>query len=181
MMSRIDRVQEEIRHQVSLIIQRELNDPRIGFVTITRVKVSPELKESRVYFTTIEQDESFDNTVNGLSRAAGFIRKLLGERIRMKFTPHLSFVYDDQRVRNDRIDEIIEKIDKKKLIMVDVVKKVIANSTIVSPQCRIDVVEDPDDNKILECAVSANADYIISGDEQNLYFHYLMIQLNHLL
>ena len=113
-MSRIDRVQEEMRHQVSLIVQRELRDPRIGFVTITRVEVTPDLKSARVYFTTIEEEKSFEDTVRGLRKAAGFVRKLLGERMRIKFIPEISFVYDESQTSTDRIDEIIEKIHKEK-------------------------------------------------------------------
>lgn len=113
-MSRLKKVQEELRHQISLIVQQELKDPRIGFVTITRVEVTPDLKAAKVYFTTIGPKESFEDTVNGLNSSTGFVRKLIGERIRIKFTPQINFIYDDSPKRQDRIDEIIDKIHKQK-------------------------------------------------------------------
>lgn len=113
-MSRLEKVQEELRHQISLIVQQELKDPRIGFVTITRVEVTPDLKTAKVYFTRLGPKESFEDTVNGLNRSAGFVRKLIGERMRIKFTPQINFIYDDSLKRQDRIDEIIDKIHKQK-------------------------------------------------------------------
>ncbi|NQT94914.1 MAG: 30S ribosome-binding factor RbfA [Candidatus Omnitrophica bacterium] len=112
-MSRIDRVNEEMRHRISEIIQKDLSDPEIGFVTITRVETTPDLKIAHVYFTTIEEGESFDKTVDGLNRSAGFIRKALGRRIRMKSTPEIQFIYDDVDKEKNRIDEIIEAIHKE--------------------------------------------------------------------
>lgn len=112
-MSRLEKVQKELQHQISLIVQQELKDPRIGFVTITGVEITPDLKTAKVYFTRLGPKESFEDTVNGLNSSAGFIRKLIGERIRMKFTPQINFIYDDLLKRQDRIDEIIDKIHKE--------------------------------------------------------------------
>ena len=98
---------------MSLIIQRDLNDPKIGFVTITRTEVSPDLKNATVYFTTIEKDKSFEDTVDGLNRSAGFVRKLIGDRMRIKYTPKIVFAYDQAQDSSNRIDEIIEMIHKK--------------------------------------------------------------------
>lgn len=113
-MSRVEKVQKELRYQVSLIVQQELKDPRIGFVTITRVEITPDLKEAKIYFTTMDVKESLDDTVNGLNRSAGFVRKLVGERMRMKFTPQINFIYDDSLKRQGIIDEIIDKIHREK-------------------------------------------------------------------
>lgn len=112
-MSRIDRVQEELRHHVSQIVQQELNDPRIGLVTITRVEVNPDLREARVFFTTIDPEESLEAAVERLNASRGFVRKLIGERIRMKFTPQINFIYDDSLEKQGRIDDIIEKIHEE--------------------------------------------------------------------
>jgi len=113
-MSRMDKINEEIRHQVSLILQRDINDPRIGFVTITRADVSPDLKSAKIYFTTIEKDKSFDDTVRGLERSTGFIRKLIAQRVRMKFAPEIRFIYDEAEKKNNRIEEILDIIHKEK-------------------------------------------------------------------
>jgi ribosome-binding factor A len=112
-MSRIERVEEEIRQQVSMIIQRDLHDPRIGFVTVIRVQASPDLKTANVYFTTIEKNKSFEDTVAALEQASGYVRRLIGERIKIKFTPKINFVYDDTQAEQNRIDELLDRIHKE--------------------------------------------------------------------
>ena len=113
-MSRLERFNEEMRHQVSLIVEQELSDPRIGFVTITRVEMTPDLMQARVYFTTLKTEKALADTIGGLNSATGFIRKLIGERIKTRFTPEIMFIYDDSQKKRDRIDEIIDKIHKEK-------------------------------------------------------------------
>ena len=118
-MARVDRVQEELRHQVSLIMQRELNDSRIGLITITRVDASPDLKNAKIYFTAIKneksEEETFrEDTAKALNSSRGFVRRLLAKRIRMKFIPDISFLYDYSDTKDDNIDKIIEKIHKEK-------------------------------------------------------------------
>ncbi|MFH1868510.1 MAG: 30S ribosome-binding factor RbfA [Candidatus Omnitrophota bacterium] len=113
-MSRIDRVKEELRHQVSMIVGQELHDTRIGFVTITRVEVTPDLKDAKIYFTTMNTGEAFDDTQGCLDRSAKYVRKLIGERMRIKFTPMIRFIYDEPQKISKKIDEIIDKIHKEK-------------------------------------------------------------------
>ena len=113
-MSRIDKVKEELRHQVSLIVQQELHDPRIGFVTITRAEVTPDLKDATIYFTVMETEKPVEETVKALDKAAGYVRKLIGQRVRIKFTPQIRFAHDDSEKSNERIDEIIDRIHKEK-------------------------------------------------------------------
>jgi len=113
-MSRVEKVQEEIRQQVSLIVLKDLNDPTIGFITITRVKITADLRDAKIYFTTMADEESLEYAVNGLKRAVGFIRKLIGERMRMKFVPEIKFIYDESEKKSNRIDEIIEIIHREK-------------------------------------------------------------------
>lgn len=112
-MSRVEKIQEELQHQISKIVHQELNDPRIGFVTITRVEVTPDLREARVFFTMMGTEESLNASVKGLNRSSGFVRRLIAQRIRMKFTPQINFIYDDSLKRQVRIDNIIEKIHKE--------------------------------------------------------------------
>jgi len=108
----MDKVNEEVRHHVSLIVQRDLDDPKIGFVTITRVEVSSDLRVAHIYFTTLAEDESFDDTLEGLNKSAGVVRNLLGRRIRMKFTPEIRFINDNSEKESSRIDQIIEKLHR---------------------------------------------------------------------
>lgn len=112
-MSRIDRVKEEMRHQVGLIVQQELHDPRIGFVTITKVEVTPALKDATIYFTVMETEKPIEDTIRALDKAAGHVRKLIGQRVRMKFTPQIRFMYDDSGKRH-KIDDIIDRIHKER-------------------------------------------------------------------
>lgn len=113
-MSRIERIEEELRQQISLIVQQELRDPRIGFVTITSVEITRDLRDAKIYFTVMEAEKSLDYTRKGLDKAAGYVRKLIGQRMRIKFTPRISFVYDDSLARRGRIDDIIDRIHKER-------------------------------------------------------------------
>ena len=113
-MGRIDRVRQELRHQISLIVQQELNDPRIGFVTITNVTVTADLQHARVFFSILGDESSAEAAKEGLNSAAGFVRRLIGQRMRMKFTPHIEFVYDEQNSPQSPIEDIIDKIHKEK-------------------------------------------------------------------
>ena len=112
-MSRIDKIQEELRQQVSMIVQQELRDPRIGFVTITEVELTADLKEAKIYFTIMDTGRSTEGTVRALKNSAAYVRRLIGQRIKIKFTPEIKFVYDDSQIRQSRIDEIIDKIHKE--------------------------------------------------------------------
>lgn len=112
-MSRIDKVQEELRHHVSQIIQKELNDPRIGFVTIMHIEVSPDLRYAKVFFSVLNKEASLANTIKGLGKAAGFIRKRIGESMRIRYTPKLRFIYDDSGEQQRRIEDIINNIHQE--------------------------------------------------------------------
>jgi len=112
-MSRIDKVNEEIRHHVSTIVQRELDDPTIGFITITHVEVSPDLKVAHVYYTTLAEDELLESTVSGLERSSSLIRNILGKKIRMKFTPEIRFMNENMLNQKNRIDEILDRLHRE--------------------------------------------------------------------
>lgn len=94
-MSRVDKINEELRHHISIIIQQELNDPAIGFVTVTSVLTSPDLRHSKIYFTCMGDEKKRKETEEALTRASGYIKKLLGKLIRIKFMPEIKFIYDD--------------------------------------------------------------------------------------
>ena len=112
-MSRMDKVQEEMRQRVSTIIQQRLQDPRIGFVTVVRVEVTADLRIAKVYFTALNEGDSLKGTIDGLNKSAGFVRRCIGESMRMKFTPEIRFIYDETKDGPNRIDEIIEKIHQE--------------------------------------------------------------------
>jgi ribosome-binding factor A len=112
-MLRIERLQEELRHAVSSIVH-QLRDSRIGFITITRVSVTPDLKVATIYFTSLNSQADLKETLKGLDSAKGFVRRLVAEKVRMKFVPQIRFMYDDSQLKYDKITEIIDRIHKEK-------------------------------------------------------------------
>jgi len=92
------------------LIQRELKDPRVGFVTVTEVRMSPDLKHARVYVSVFEGgEEGKQESVAALQRAEGFLRRSLGRRLRLRYVPHLRFVVDDTLDHSARIEELLEE------------------------------------------------------------------------
>ena len=105
--SRPDRVGEEIRQELAQLLAREVQDPGIGFVTLTRVKVSPDLQLARVYYTLIGDDKARAETDKALTRATPFLRRQIGARIRLRRVPELRFEFDRSVENQDRIEKIL--------------------------------------------------------------------------
>lgn len=108
--SRPDRVAEAIRDELSQLLAREVHDPGVGFITLTRVKVSPDLQIARVYYTTMGDEKAQRETAKALKRAAPFLRRQLGQRIRLRRVPEVEFFYDDSIAQGDRIEQILQKL-----------------------------------------------------------------------
>jgi ribosome-binding factor A len=106
---RPERLAEQIKEEVSLIISGEVEDPRVGFVTVTDVKMSPDLRHAKVYVSVIGTDDEVKGSLAALKHANGFIRHQLGVVIRMRHTPELHFAYDDAEVRAARIEELLSQ------------------------------------------------------------------------
>ncbi|MDD5424351.1 MAG: 30S ribosome-binding factor RbfA [Candidatus Omnitrophica bacterium] len=111
---RPERVASEMREYISMIIAENIKDPRIGFVTVTRVEVTPDLRNAKVYFSSLGGAKEKEYAAKGLNSATGFIRKMLGERLRMKFTPELLFRLDESTEYSLHLNEIFDKIHKEK-------------------------------------------------------------------
>lgn len=107
--ARTERVGEEFREILAEEVQK-LKDPRVGFVTITSVLVSPDLKHARVFYTSFGDERSRSSTRAALRSAITHLRYELGRQVRLKFTPELEFVEDDSFERGERIDRIIERL-----------------------------------------------------------------------
>jgi ribosome-binding factor A len=107
--SRTTRIGDEIKRVLGMLIEREVKDPRIGFVTVTGVKVSRDLSLAAVYVTVGDAD-NLDETMAGLSAAAGFLRKRVGESIRLRNTPELRFIYDKSLDRGFQMDALLKRI-----------------------------------------------------------------------
>ena len=112
--SRPNRVAEQIRSELALLLAREVHDPGIGFVTLTRVQISPDLQLARVYYTTLgptgDDAAARKNTSRALERAAPFLRRQIGSRLRLKRVPELKFHYDESIAGQDRIEQLLHEI-----------------------------------------------------------------------
>jgi ribosome-binding factor A len=106
---RPERLAEQIKEEVSLIISGEVEDPRVGFVTVTDVKMSPDLRHAKVYVSVIGTDDEVKGSLAALKHANGFIRYQLGAVLRMRHTPELHFAHDDAEVRAARIEELLSQ------------------------------------------------------------------------
>src|SRR5690242_14535043 len=106
MVKRSDKVAEAIHKLVSELLIKGLKDPRIGFVTITGVKVTADLRIATVYFTVIGTDQEKKATEAGLNSAKGFIKKEIGQAIKMRFTPDVLFKYDTSVEYGHHIESI---------------------------------------------------------------------------
>lgn len=111
---RPEKIANEMREYISTIIHEELKDPRIGFVTITRIEVTADIRNAKVFFSVLGDKEEKERATEGLNSAVGFIRKLLGTRMRTKFTPELIFKLDESTEYRLHLNEIFDKINKEK-------------------------------------------------------------------
>jgi ribosome-binding factor A len=105
--SRPERVGEEIRKELAQLLSREVHDPGIGLVTLTRVKVSPDLQLARVYYTLMGDEKALEETDKALTRATPFLRRMIGARIRLRRVPELRFEFDRSVENQDRIERIL--------------------------------------------------------------------------
>lgn len=110
--SRPDRVAEQIRHEMGALLMRELRDPGIGFITITRVKVSPDLQVARIYYTSMADEKGRAATKAALTRALPFLRRQIGQRIQLRRVPELVFHFDEGIAHQARVEEILIDIQK---------------------------------------------------------------------
>ena len=112
-MSRQERVAEAIKKEVSLIIHDELNDPRLGFVTITGAEVSQDLRHAKITFSVLGKDEEHKKTQAALDSALGFIRRLLAQRVKLMFAPEIIFREDRSTEYSVRIEEVLNEIKEQ--------------------------------------------------------------------
>jgi ribosome-binding factor A len=108
--SRPERVADQIRGELASLLTRDVHDPGIGFVTLTRVRVTPDLQQAHVYYTALGDEKSRRNTELALARATGFLRRQIGARLRLKRTPELTFHYDESIAGQDRIEQLLSEI-----------------------------------------------------------------------
>ncbi len=109
-MGRIERINQAVKREISILIHTEIKDPRLEFVTINNVEVSRDLQHARVYFTVLGDEKQALRAQEGLNSAKGFLRKLLGKRVRMRYTPEIDFIFDKSLEYSERIEDALKEI-----------------------------------------------------------------------
>lgn len=107
---RTDRLNEVIKKEIWELILREIKDPRIGFITLTRVVLSEDLRQAKVYVSIYGKEEEKKETCNGLKSASGFIRGELGKRLNLRYTPKIDFILDSSIEYGSHISQILDRL-----------------------------------------------------------------------
>ncbi len=107
---RADRVAEAIQEEVADLIRMRIKDPRVGFVTITGVEVTPDLRHARIFYSLVGDAAAREATQRGLESAAGFIQGELGRRLRLRFAPVVEFRFDPSLERGARIEQLLKDL-----------------------------------------------------------------------
>ena len=110
---RIERVAEQIREEASQILATEVADPGVGLVTVTRVKVTPDLSLARIYWTTMGDTPERKKTQKALARAAAYVRHLLSTRMTLRRSPEVVFIFDQSVAAQDRVEQILQELKQQ--------------------------------------------------------------------
>ncbi len=110
-MSRVDKVASAIKEEIGSIIHDELHDPRLGFITVVRVEVTKDLQIAKIYFSVLGTEKQKEDAQTGIESARGFIRRLVGDRLKLRYTPELIFKLDESV---EYSIDIFAKIDRIK-------------------------------------------------------------------
>ena len=108
------RVQEAMRQEISKIVQGEMKDPRIGFITITKVDLTKDLRYARVYFSILGEDKDKKLALRGLNNAKGYIKGLVADRIKLRYMPEIAFAIDESLEHTKHIYDILDHIKKER-------------------------------------------------------------------
>ena len=109
---RPERLGHEIRVILAELITRQVKDPRIGFATVTRVEMTPDLHHARVYVSVLGSPEEQESSIEGLSSAAGFLRREIGHRLNLRRAPELAFILDHGAEAVERIEMLLQQFHK---------------------------------------------------------------------
>src|SRR4051794_31055932 len=107
MSDRMRRVNEAMREVLSDALTQDLKDPRVGFVTVTDVKTSPDLRHARVYVSVLGDEAAVEGSLEGLQSAHGFLQARVASELRLKNTPTLEFIHDDTAARAARVEKLL--------------------------------------------------------------------------
>lgn len=107
---RANRVAEQMKKELGDIITRKIKDPRVGFVTVTAVEVTGDLQQATVYISTLGGDKEREETFRALEKATGFIRTEIGQRIRLRRTPEITFEFDTSVEYGNKIESLLRSL-----------------------------------------------------------------------
>ena len=107
---RADRVAEAVRELIAELLMRDIKDPRIGMVTLTAVELSDDLRHGRIFFTCVGDAAARERSLTGLRSAAGFMRTQVGRRLRLRYAPELTFVFDSAPEAADRLASLLKSV-----------------------------------------------------------------------
>ncbi|MFP4472809.1 MAG: 30S ribosome-binding factor RbfA [Candidatus Omnitrophota bacterium] len=111
-MGRMERINQLIKIEIGNIIQKDLADPRLQFVSVTKVRVTPDLQEARVGFSVLGGRERVAEAEAVLQRVAGIVRRLISQRVTLRHTPRVEFVYDPSIEYSSRVEEVLDDIQR---------------------------------------------------------------------
>jgi ribosome-binding factor A len=111
--SRPERVGEQIRVELAMLLAREVKDPGIGFATLTTVRVTADLQLARVYYTVLGDDKARRDTARALDRATPFLRRQVASRLRLRRAPELAFHYDETVAKQERVEQLLREIHQQ--------------------------------------------------------------------
>jgi ribosome-binding factor A len=112
---RISRVGEQVKKELSQILQREIKDPRIGFVTVTGVEMSGDLQIAKVYVSVLGSPEQKQQTLSALEKAKGYIRSEIGRRIQLRHVPEIVFTMDESLEHSEHINRLLKEVKGQEL------------------------------------------------------------------
>lgn len=111
--NRTGRVGEQIKKELSVLIQTEMKDPRIGFITVTGVDVTNDLSQAKIYLSVLGDEEQKTNSLKGLEKAKGFLRSELGKRVMLRHTPELIFKFDESISYGSHIEKLLGDLSQE--------------------------------------------------------------------
>ncbi|MGB2600876.1 MAG: 30S ribosome-binding factor RbfA [Candidatus Omnitrophota bacterium] len=109
----MDRLQKMVEREISVILQEDIEDPRVSHVTITRVEMTRDLRLAKVFYVTDSEEFTSEEVAKGLKSSGGFVRKELAERITLKYIPRILFREDKETKREESMDRLFSKIEEE--------------------------------------------------------------------
>lgn len=110
---RVDRVKQLLQEEISRILQLEIKDPRVKLVSVSEVKLTADLRDAKVFVSSLDKTAGREDLLIGLKRATGFIRGELGRRLKLKYIPNIEFIVDDSYDKQERILHLIDQIHQE--------------------------------------------------------------------